>query len=74
MNDALTSMNKKYIPVYSIEYTRIELLAGKLCLKEDYSSGSILIRFKHYLSDNIKLLYCYIDISLLKNCSFFGFL
>lgn len=68
MNDALTSVNKKYIPVYGIEYTRIELLAGKLCLKEDYSSGSIFIRFKHYLS-NIKLLYCYIDISLLKNCS-----
>lgn len=69
INDPLTSMNEKYIPVYGIEYTRIELLASKLCLKEEYSSGSIFIRFKHYLSDNIKLLYCYIDISLLKNCS-----
>lgn len=69
INDPLTSMNKKYIPVYGIEYTRIELLAGKLCLKEDYSSSSIFIRFKHYLSNNMKLLYCYIDISLLKNCS-----
>lgn len=70
INDPLTSMNKKYIPVYGIEYTRIELLASKLCLKEESSSGSIFIRFKHYLSNNMKLLYCYIlDISLLKNCS-----
>lgn len=62
INDFLIFMNKKFISVYRIEYIRIELLVGKFCLKEDYLFGSIFIRFKYYFLNNIKLLYCYIDI------------